>query len=85
MGERVWLTKTAYLQLKGQRAPHLIEASPHRPVLVELSDGVTPARNMKPEAKRPEKPLSGYVKKQSTTTRPAHQQKQDPSKRAADQ
>jgi hypothetical protein len=55
MGERVWLTKDAYLQLKGQDVPHYIEASPNRPRLVELPDGVVPNKHMKPEFKDEER------------------------------
>ena len=85
MGQKVWLTKSAYLQLQGQDVPHYIEAYAHKPVLVELMDGVEPARNMRPAEDKPEKPMSGFVKKQSDTTRPAGPQKKDSKKRAADQ
>lgn len=85
MGERVWLTKSAYLKLKGQEVAHYIEATPHRPVLVELADGEEPARNMRPEFDKPKKPKTNFQKKQSDTTRPASGEKKDPDKRAADQ
>lgn len=85
--QQVWITKSAYLQQQGQVRPHYVEASPHNPVLVTLAAGVAPARNMKPVAQKPEKPKSGFEKKQSATTRPSHDEHPNfnVNKRAADQ
>lgn len=85
MSKKFWITKSRYVRQVHDAQPHYITASPHNPVLVEMADDVRPDRGMKAEKEAaPEKPLTGFVKKQSSTTRSEKQKPKD-GKRAADQ
>ncbi len=81
---KYWITKPRYLQQVGETEPHYVDASAHAPALVELPDDVEPDRGLRPVEAKPEKPMTGFVKKQSDTTRKVGSKK-DSGKRAADQ
>ena len=82
---KYWITKPHYLKQTHDAVPHYVDASPNRPVLVSLPDDVGPSSMMKEEAKAPELPMTGFVKKVSTVTKPGPTEAKKSGKRAADE
>lgn len=81
---KFWITQSHYIQQRGQDAPEYVVATPARPALIDLPDGIKPSRNMRPSDDAPEKPAPAHA-----TKTPVDPVKKSPEaikgKRAADQ